>query len=161
VAGRGDAQELAAENLRKLLAEERPDLRAIGGFRGIAGFSPTVLVILAALPMVPFVVVAVLSKTWILIVVGVVVMALVMIALARWVNSTRIVVDVGDEIVVLARRGGVLVDIGRHPRGAVQQLPYWERAWLKVQVGDEVIWVSPTVFSGAVERLAAPADGGR
>jgi hypothetical protein len=161
VVGGRDAQEQAAERLRDLLADERPDLRAVDGFRGITGMSPTVVVVLAALPMIPFAAFAVLSRSWILIVVGVVVMGLGMVGITRWVTSTRIVVDVGDEIVVLTRQGGVLVDIGRLSRRAVRELPYWERTWSKVQVGDELVWVSTSVFAAAVERLATPADGGR
>ncbi len=160
MAERGDAQELAAANLQKLLTDECPDLRAVGGFRGTAGLSPTVLVLLAALSMLPFVIVAVVAQVWILILVGVLVMAFVMYALAKWVNSSRIVVDVGSEVVVLSRRGGVLTEVGRHPRQEVQLVPYWEHTWLKVKVADEIVWVSPSVFALAVERFTAPADDG-
>ncbi|MGZ4758538.1 MAG: hypothetical protein ACXV95_05700 [Acidimicrobiales bacterium] len=154
MAERQDVTEIAREKLIQQVRELRPDRDVRGGFRASKGWSPTILVLLAAVPMVPIVAVAVLSKRWFLLVVAFAVMVVALVLLFGKVNSVRVVAETDDDLVVFAKRAGELHEIERRPKALTLE-HYWDRQWNKVILGDETLWVSRRFFEPTLERLSA------
>src|SRR4051794_15259659 len=99
---------MATAKLIEQVHEDRPDLEVHGGFRASKGLSPTIVVLLAALPAMPIVAVAVVSRRWFLLVVALAVMLLTLLLLFGKVNSVRVVAETSDELVVFGKRNGKL-----------------------------------------------------
>ncbi len=148
-----DVSRIAQEKLVEQMREVRPDLDVRGGFRATKGLSPTIVVLIATIGAMPFVVVGLLGHRPILFVAALVVMAIEVVVLVSVVNGSRVVAETPDELVVMAKQKGVLVEIARRPKAVTLQ-PYWDRQWHKVILGDETLWVSRRVFDETLERLS-------
>ncbi len=148
-----DVTQLAKEKLIEQVRGIRPDLDVRGGFRASKGLSPTILVLLAAMPMLPIVAVAVVSGRWFLLIVAFAVMVLAIAILFGKVNSVRVVAETEDDLVVFGKVSGVLREIERRPK-ALTLVHYWDRQWNKVILGDETLWVSRRFFEPTLERLS-------
>ena len=148
-----DVGRMAQEKLIEQVHEVRPDLDVQGGFRATKGLSPTVVVLVASVGAMPFVFAAVLGHRPVLFLAALVVMALLMVVLVSVVNASRVVAETSDQLVVMAKEKGELVEIARHPK-AVTLAPYWDRQWSKVTLGDETLWVSRRAFDETLERLS-------
>jgi hypothetical protein len=148
-----DMTELAREKLIRQVVEVRPDLDVWGGFRASKGLSPTILVLLAAVPMVPLVAVSVVSGRWFLLVIGFLVMLLAVAILFTKVNSVRVVAETDDDLVVFGKVHGELREIERRPKALTLE-PYWDHQWNKVILGDETLWVSRRFYEPTLERLS-------
>jgi hypothetical protein len=152
VAEKRDVREVATRNLIEQVHEVRPDLDVRGGFRATKGTSPNLLTLLAAIPMLPIVAVAVVSGQWLLIPAAVAVLFLGIVLLFNKVNSVRVVAETPDELVVFTKRQGKLDEIARLPRTLTRE-HYWESQWMKVKLGGETLWVSRRPFEPTVDRL--------
>jgi len=132
-----------------------PSAHVVAGFRGSQGLSPTVNVMASAVVALPFVVAAVVSAVWLLLLPAVGVMVLMVALLMKVVNSARVVGETTSELIVFSAKRGELTEIGRFPTQLTVE-SYWDKQWLKVTLGGETIWVSRGAFGAVVERLAAP-----
>jgi len=132
-----------------------PSAHVMAGFRGSQGLSPTVNVMASAVVSLPFVVAAVVTGRWVLLLPAAGVMVLMVALLMKVVNSARVVGETTSELIVFSAKRGELTELGRFPTQLTVD-PYWDKQWLKVALGGETIWVSRGAFGAVVERLAAP-----
>jgi hypothetical protein len=134
--------------------EAIPRARVRSAFSGTTPLSPNAVTILGSLPAVVVVGVGVIAHIPWLLAVALGLMALSILVLMRVVNTTCVVAELPNELVVLANRRDGLEPRWRGPQ-ELTVLPYRDRRWARVQVGDDVLWVSRRAFGEIVDRLAA------
>ncbi len=101
--------------------------------------------------------VAVASKRPVLLLAALLVMAAAIVGVMRFGNTTRVVAELPDELVVFTSRRGALEPFQRGPL-AVEIRPYFDSRWLKVVVGADQLFVSKRAFGAVVRRLAGEVD---
>jgi hypothetical protein len=134
-----------------------PRARVRSAFSGTTPLSPNAVTILGALPAVVVVGVGVIVQAPWLLAVALVLMAASILLLMRVVNTTCVVAELPNELVVLANRRDGLEPRSRGPH-ELTVLPYRDRRWARVQVGGEQLWVSRRAFGTIVDRLADATD---
>jgi hypothetical protein len=134
-----------------------PRGRVRSAFSGTSGLSPNAVTVVGALPAAVVVAVAVATKRPFLLVVAVAVMAATIVALMKFGNTTRVVAEVSDEMVVFTSRGGKLEPRHRGPLD-VEIRPYFDGRWLKVDVASDRLFVSRRAYGAVVRRLAGVDD---
>ncbi len=165
-AGSGSASERAVEpdlNVRAVdrlverVTEALPRGRVRAACSGTSGLSPNAVTVVGAVPAVVVVGVAVASRKPLLFLLAALVMAATIILLMKFGNSTRIVAEVSDELIVFTSRANQLEPHFRGPI-AVRILPYFDGRWLKVEVGGQVLFVSKRGYGAVVRRWAGPDE---
>ena len=143
----------AVDRLVTRVTEALPRGRVRSAFSGTSGLSPNAVTMVGALPGVAVVALAVASKRPVLLLVALVVMAAAIVGVMRFGNTTRVVAELPDELVVFTSRRGALEPYQRGPV-AVEIRPYFDSRWLKVGVGADQLFVSKRAFGAVVRRLA-------
>ena len=154
-----DLNPRAVDRLVERVGEALPRGRVRAAFSGTKGMSPNAVTVAGARPGALLVGVAAATRRPWLMVVAVVAMAVVIVVIMRFGNSTRVVGELPDELVVFASRSGRLEPTHRGPID-VQVLPYRDPRWLKVAVGGDVLFVSKRTYGAVVAHLAPTPDEG-
>jgi hypothetical protein len=147
----------AVDRLVDRVTEALPRGRVRAAFSGTSGLSPNAVTVVGALPGVVVVGVAVASHKPLLLVLAFLVMAATIVAVMKFGNSTRIVAEVSDELIVFTSRANQLEPHHRGPI-ALRIIPYFDGRWLKVEVGGEVLFVSKRAYGAIVRRWAGPDE---
>ncbi len=148
-----DLNVAAVDRLVARVNEALPRGRVRSAFSGTSGLSPNAVTVVGALPGVVVVAVAVASKRPVLLLVALLVMAAAIVAVMRFGNTTRVVAELPDELVVFTSRRGTLEPYHRGPV-AVEIRPYFDSRWLKVVVAGDQLFVSKRAFGAVVRELA-------
>jgi len=147
----------AVDRLVARATDAIPRAKVRSAFSGTTPLSPNAVTILGSLPAVLVVGVGVIAHAPWLLFVALALMAVSMLLLMRVVNSTCVVAELPNELVVLTNRRDGLEPRSRGPR-ELSVLPYRDRRWARVEVGGEQLWVSRRAFGTIVDRLAATTD---
>ena len=150
----------AVDRLVTRVNEALPRGRVRSAFSGTAGLSPNAVTVVGALPGVALVALAVASKRPVLLLAALLVMAAAIVGVMRFGNTTRVVAELPDELVVFTSRRGALEPYQRGPV-PVEIRPYFDSRWLKVVVGSDQLFVSKRAFGAVVRRLAGEESGRR
>jgi hypothetical protein len=137
--------------------EAMPKGRARSAFSGTTPMSPNAVTLFGSMPAVLIVGVSVATHSPLLLVGAAATMVLTILVLMRGVNSTRVVAELPDELVVFTNtRDGLEL----RSRGPIEVAirPYRDRRWLRVEVAGDQLWVSKRAFGVIVDRLAAVGD---
>ena len=153
-----DINPAAVDRLVERASAALPKARVRSAFSGTRGLAPTMVAVVGALPALVVVVISLVLGRPTFLIFAALVMAGTMILIMTVVNSTLVVAELPDELVVFASSRSGLDPLGRLPKSLVVE-PGSSRSWLQVHVGDEVLWVSRPAFGGIVERFAAHPDG--
>ena len=148
-----DINRAAVDRLIERASAVLPKARVVSAFSGTRGLAPTMVAVVAAVPATLVVLVSIAVGKPVLLVVAVAVMAATMLVIMTRVNATRVVAELPSELVVLAARRGELSVLGRVDGGLTVE-DGGGRAWVRVRVGDELLWVSRPAFGGVVAHLA-------
>jgi hypothetical protein len=152
-----DLNVAAVDRLVKRVSEALPRGRVRSAFSGTSGLSPNAVTVVGALPGVVVVGLAVATHRPYLLVVAFALMAGTIVALMRFANSTRVVAELSDEMIVFSSRRGTLEPLHRGPVD-LQVLPYFDGRWLKVAAPGGQLFVSRRAYGAVVRRLVGPDD---
>jgi hypothetical protein len=153
-----DINRAAVDRLIERASAALSEADVISAFSGTKGLAPTMVAVVAAVPATIVVMVSIAVGKPVLLVGAIVVMAATMALIMTRVNATRVVAEVPSGLVVLAARHGDLSVLARiAPPLTIE--PGGGRAWLRVHVSDELLWVSRPAFGGIVAHLADPEPG--
>ena len=147
----------AVDRLVDRVNDALPRGRVRSAFSGTSGLSPNAVTVVGALPGVAVVAVAVISKRPLLLVAAVLVMAAAIVAVMRFGNTTRVVAELPDELVVFTSQSGHARAVPPGPV-AVEIRPYFDSRWLKVAVGGDQLFVSKRAYGAVVRRLSGVDD---
>ena len=145
----------AVDRLIERASEVLPGAAVVSAFSGTRGLAPTMVAVVAAVPATVVVMVSIAVGKPVLLLGALAVMALTMLVIMTRVNATRVVAELPSELVVLAARRGDLSVLRRVADGLAIE-PGGGRAWMRVHVGDESLWVSRPAFGGIVDHLVSP-----
>jgi hypothetical protein len=152
-----DIDERAVDRLVERARDALPAEHVHSAFAGKQGLAPMTIALLAAIPGVVVVAIALVVGQPLLLVVALVVMGLAMAVLMVTATSTRIVAETRTDLVVLGSHAGALTVIDRVPKAVTVEAGS-SRSWLRVHIAGQLLWVSRPAFGGVVERFSATAD---
>ena len=151
-----DINEAAVDRLVGRAGEVLGSGQVRSAFSGTRGLAPTAVAAVSAVPATIVVIISLVLAQPVLLVFAVAAMAVTMVVIMTRVNATRVVAQVPDGLVVLATHRGELSELARVTEPPVIE-PGGGRSWLRVQVGEEQLWVSRPAFGGIVSALVEPS----
>ena len=148
-----DLNVAAVDRLVARVNDALPRGRVRSAFSGTSGLSPNAVTVVGALPGVVVVGVSVATHQPWLLVVAFAVMAATILGCMKFANTTCIVAELPDEMVVFSSSRSLLEPRHRGPLDVVVR-PYFDGRWLKVEVPGDTLFVSKRAFGAVVRRLA-------
>jgi hypothetical protein len=152
-AARRDLNVRSVDRLVAQTTKALPKAKVRSAFTGTTGISPNAVTIYAAVPAVAIVGIGTAVHQPLLLLVAALAMAATIFGLMKFVNATRVVAELPNELVLLSSRRGQLEPILRTDP-ELELRPYRDRRWMRVVVADEQLWVSRRAYGTIVERLA-------